>query len=63
MVELAAETDAETSSCKAVILVDVVVARVIGEGMPWRDPAHDNSVELFLRHVLGTYTYSCVSWF
>ena len=53
--ELAAETDAETSSRKAVMLVDVVVARVIGEGMPWRDPAHDNSVELFLCDVLRTY--------
>ena len=57
MMELAAETDAETSSRKAVMLVDVVVARVMGEGMPWRDLAHENSVELFLRDVLRTYGF------
>ena len=47
MVELAAETDAETSSCKAVILVDVVVARVIGEGMSGVTPLMTTVLNFF----------------
>ena len=32
---------------EALMLVDVVLARVIGEDMPRRDLAHENSVERF----------------
>ena len=42
---------------EAVMLLDVVLARVIGEDMPRRDLAHENSVELFLRDVLRTYGF------
>ena len=32
---------------EALMLVDVVLARVIGEDMPRRDLAHENTVERF----------------